>query len=272
MDFPELLAQPKALPSAPTTVARLIQSFSNDQISLGDVIECMEADPAIVVKLLHMVNSPFFFRGHVVGSVGDAVRRLGMTQTRSLVIGLIAKDCFPLLPSAYLDQFWRFSLTTAELARSLARQCEVDGESAYIGALLHEIGALVMRAAMAEEMVALDRICPPMAMGRAEAEHKVLGYTYADVGAALARQWHLPPRVVTIIETQHMPRLNMDGGREAALVFLSAWRASAIEMKLQTEAQASYFSSTAATLAEALKIDPLDLMKWTPAFDRTSDA
>jgi HD-like signal output (HDOD) protein len=272
MDLPTLLAQPNGLPSVPQAVARLIQTFDDDNASLDDIAECIEGDPVIVAKLLRLTNSPFFFRGRAIESVSDAVRLLGMTQVRSLVVGLIAKDRFPALPPAILEPFWRFSMTTAALARHLSNKTSADSEAAYTGALLHMIGALVMRVSMTEKMMALDRVCPPLAIGRGQAEMDALGYTYAEVGTALARQWQLPERIVRIIETQRAPRLDKEGGRDAAVVLLSSWRARAIEMKLGRDAQISLFPIAAIKAIKALNIEPVPLMEWTPDFDQSAVA
>lgn len=272
MDLSTLLAQPNALPSAPQAVARLVQTFDNHNASFDAIVECIEDDPVIVAKLLRLTNSPFFFRGRAIENASDAVRLLGLSQVRTLVIGLIAKDRFPALPPALLDQFWRFSLTTADMARHLSRKTTVDNEAAYTGALLHMIGALVMRVAMTDKMMLLDRVCPPLAIGRGEAEMQALGYSYAEVGAALARQWQLPSRIVNILETQRAPRLEKEGGRDAAVVLLSSWRARAIEMKLTRDAQISLCPMTAIKAIKALNLEPALVMDWTPAFDESAIA
>lgn len=270
MDLSTLLALPNALPSAPQAVTRLIRTFDNDNASLAEIVECIEADPVIVAKLLRLANSPFFFRGRSIENAGDAVRLLGLSQVRSLVIGLIARERFPALPPALLDQFWRFTMTCAELARELARKTSAESEAAYTGALLHMIGALVMRVAMTERMMALDRVCPALAIGRGEAETQALGYCYAEVGAALARQWQLPERIVRIIATQRAPGSDKDGGREAAVVLLSSWRARAIEMKLTREAQIQLCPITAIKAFKALGVAPEFVIDWTPAFGESA--
>ncbi|MBP7568363.1 MAG: HDOD domain-containing protein [Burkholderiaceae bacterium] len=267
MDLASLLALPNALPSAPQAVARLIKTIDNRNASIDAIIECIEIDPVVVAKLLRLVNSPFFFRGRAIDNVGDAVRLLGLVQVRSLVLGLVAKERFPSLPPAQLDEFWRFSLSTAELARHLSRKADVDTEAVYTAALLHMIGALVMRISITEKMLSIDRICPSMAIGRGEAEQQVLGYCYADVGAALARQWELPGRIVRVIETQRTPDFGKDGALDASAVLLASWRVRAIGMKLSQDAQVRLCTLPIIKAFKALNVEPLSLMQWEPVPD-----
>jgi HD-like signal output (HDOD) protein len=268
MELNALLAQPNALPSAPQAVAKLIKTFDDEDASTDDIVECIEADPVIVAKLLRLANSPFFFRGRTIESVSDAVRLLGQSQVRSLVIGLIARDSFPALPPAVLQQFWRFSLTTADLARHVSRNISSDSEAAYTGALLHMIGALVMRVGMTEKMMALDRITPPLSIGRGKAEVEMLGYSYAEVGAALARLWQLPASIVRVIETQRTPDLTDARNFDAAVVQLASWRARAIEMSLPEDVQIRLYP---VSIGKALGVDPASIVRWSPDYDESAN-
>lgn len=267
MDLNTLLAQPNALPSAPQAVLQLMKTFEEDDAHLDDITECIEADPVIVAKLLRLTNSPMFYRGRPVESTSEAVRLLGQSKVRSLVVGLIAKDSFPHLPASVLDQFWSFSTTCAELSRYIAGQISSDEDAAYTGGLLHMIGELVLRVGMPKEMAALDAKSKNglLSLARGAAEMTMLGYSYAEVGAALARQWQLPERIVRIVAHHRAPDLADTADVNAAVVHLASWRARSLELDLSEDEQIKQYPINT---GKALGIDPSKIVRWQPAAAR----
>jgi HD-like signal output (HDOD) protein len=260
MQLKTLLAQIDALPSAPHAVLELARTFEDDDARTADVVAAIESDPVLVAQLLRVANSPVFFRGRPIEGSSEAVRLLGLSQVRALVIGLLARDAFPALPEDLLQQFWRFSLNTAELARHLTEQGHGD-DDAYIGGLLHLIGALAMRVAMPERMAEIDVLVPAMAIDRIKAETRAFGYSYAEVGAELTYRWRLPPRIVRIVDKQRAAGLSVAQDANAMVVQVASWRARAIELALTEEEQLKLYP---AAVGKALGLVPTDVMAWTP--------
>ncbi|RYH14206.1 MAG: HDOD domain-containing protein [Alphaproteobacteria bacterium] len=266
MDINTLLAQPNALPSAPQAVLDLMKTFDEEDAHFDDIVECIEADPVIVAKLLRLANSPMFYRGRPVESTGEAVRLLGQTKVRSLVIGLIARDNFPALPESILNQFWSFSATCADLSRYLAGQISSDEDAAYTGGLLHMIGELVMRVGLPRQMASLDTSKSGLlSLQRGAAEVQLLGYSYAEVGAALGKQWQLPERIVRIISNHRSPNLEDMADVNAAVVHMASWRARALELEMSEDDQIRLYP---VATGKALGIEPAKIVQWTPAPSR----
>ncbi len=261
MDLKTLLAQPNALPSAPQAVLQLVKTFEDDDAHVDDIVECIEADPVILAKLLRLTNSPMYFRGRPIETANEAVRLLGQTKVRALVIGLIARDSFPGLPEKVLQQFWAFSSTTAELSRFIAGLIAADEDAVYTGALLHMIGELVMRIGMPKEMAALDTRADVLSLTRGGAEVAKFGYSYAEVGSALTREWKLPDRIVRIVSNHRAPNLTDAMDVNAAVVHLAAWRARAIELELPEDEQIKRYP---VNTGQALGVDPSKIVRWMP--------
>ena len=263
MDLNTLISQPNALPSAPQAVAELMKTFQEEDAHFDDIVGCIEADPVIVAKLLRLANSPMFFRGRPVESAGEAVRMLGQSKVRSLVIGLIAKDSFPQLSPQVLEQFWSFSTLCGDLSRYLAGMVSSDEDAAYTGGLLHMIGELVLRVVLPKQMADLDS--KPkyglLSLARGAAEAHLLGYSYAEVGAELGRQWPVPDRIVRIIANHRTPNLNDMADVGAAVVHLASWRARCIELDLPEDEQIRLYPIAT---GQALGIEPAKLVSWKP--------
>src|SRR5262249_53607017 len=144
MELRELLAQPQHLPAVPALVQSLIDSFRREDISLTAISRLITTDPGLSARLLRLANSAYFPSARALGSVDDALKFLGVKMARTLVIGSgLAGACKP-APGMAIEQFWRYSLATAGVARWLSRPARQDAELGFMVGLLHGIGQFVM--------------------------------------------------------------------------------------------------------------------------------
>ncbi len=235
MHIDKLLKQPNALPSAPRVVRRLIESFDQDEVDALQIAATIQEDPVLTAKLLRTANSAFFGLSRQVSNARDAMNILGLIKVRALVIAAALGEGFHTLGSVNLNQFWRYSLNTANLSRYIAMPIKIDENTAYTAGLIHCIGELVMHVGMPEAMQDLDRSVPLLDLKRAKAERGLFGYSYAEVGAALARDWRFPKRMINAIEHQTAPFDNDVYEPIAGVIHIGSWRARAEEQAMRSE-------------------------------------
>ena len=235
MHIDKLLKQPNALPSAPKVVRKLIETFQQDDVDIMQAAAYIESDPVLTAKLLKMANSAFFGLNRSVTNAREAINVMGLIKVRALVIGAALGDGFHSVGSVNLNQFWRYSLNTANLGRYLALPIKIDENTAFTSGLIHGIGELVMHVGMPEAMIDLDRSIPMLDLKRARAEKGLFGYSYADVGAALAREWRFPKKMINAIEHQTAPFDNDVYEPIAGVIHIASWRARAEELSIGSE-------------------------------------
>jgi HD-like signal output (HDOD) protein len=163
-----------------------------------------------------------------------------------------------------MEQFWRYSLNTAKLARKLAMDTPYVS-AAFTAGLVHAAGELVLHRALPDKMAELDAAVPVFDPQRGAAEQRVLGYSYAQVGAAFASAWSLPRVLVDVLAYHLDPTVPECREPLAAVVHLAAWRARGQEVNLGLE---GLMASYPDTIASALHLDSkrvLDenLIDWT---------
>ncbi|MDW8336869.1 MAG: HDOD domain-containing protein [Tepidimonas sp.] len=225
MRLEELLQRPEALPVVPEVAAQLISTFGQDEVDLNRVAQQLERDPALAARVLQQANSAFFRLLRPVHSVRDAVWVLGLTRLRALVLAAAVQSRFAAPPGIELERFWAYSFVAASLARTVCVPRRLDDAVAFTAALLHAVGELVMHQVLPQQMVPLDGQTPWWSLQRPEAEQRMLGYTYAEVGAALAAHWRLPRTLVQAIEAHIHPLRAEPPDPLAAVVHMVAWRA-----------------------------------------------
>ena len=235
MQLEKLLKQPNALPSAPKVVRQLMATFDQEDVDLLRAAALIESDPVLTAKLIKTANSAFFGLHRSVTNAREAMNMMGLIKVRALVIGAALGDGFHRLGGVNLSQFWRYSLNSANLSRYIALPIRIDESTAFTAGLVHGIGELVMHAGMPEAMIDLDRSIPMLDLKRARAERGLFGYSYAEVGAALAREWKFPKKMINAIEHQVAPFDNDVYEPIAGVIHIASWRARAEELSLGSE-------------------------------------
>lgn len=236
MQLEQLLKRPQALPTAPKTVRQLMSTFGQDNVDCALVARLIEDDPVLTARLLKTANSAFFGLRRAVGNVAEAVHVLGLTKVRALVIAAALDQGFRSVPGVDLSQFWRYSLNTAQLSHTLARPIAVDVGAAFTAGLVHGIGELVMHAGMPEAMTELNDRVPMLNLDRPQAERERFGYSFAEVGAALAAEWQFPVPMVQAIVHQGQPFGQAVHDPIAGVVHIASWRSRAEELSLNGDA------------------------------------
>ncbi|MFT3857551.1 MAG: HDOD domain-containing protein [Aquabacterium sp.] len=261
MQLEALFKQPQALPAVPKIVHELIDSFNSDDVSIDDIAKKLAADPVLSARLLRLANSAYYHVSRSIGTVNEALSMLGFVTVRTLVISSGLTGGYKAMPGMDLSQFWRYSLHTAAVAGWLAKRASVNGDQAFTVGLMHGIGQLVMHAGMPEQMLQIDKLATPMDSRRIDMERTSFGYSFADVGAELARQWRFPNTFADAIARFPDPLAKEPFDPVAGVIHLAVWRARAEHNQLSAEEMAA---TVPADVCKKLGIKPDDFLKEMP--------
>ena len=265
MELNALLAQPVALPSLPRAVALLMSELAHEEPSLRRLNQFFGTDPALAARLLELANSHTFQVPRQISGIPEALALLGTAQVRALVTSAPLGTTSRSVPGVNMQQFWRYSLNTAKLARSLAGIARQNQIAAYTAGLLHALGELAIHLADPERVQSINTLVAPFDPRRAKVEHRIFGYCYGHVTAGLARRWRLPEVVVDALQYQSAPFDNTSYEPLAGVIHLAAWRARAREADLGEKELAVTFPGEVG-LALGLDIDMVlqqDPIDWT---------
>jgi HD-like signal output (HDOD) protein len=272
MELNALLAHPVALPSLPRAVALLMTELGHDEPSLRRVNQLMGTDPALAARLLEMANAPAFQMQRQIVGIPEALALLGVAQLRSLVstapLGATSRS----VPGINMQQFWRYSLNTAKLARSLAGIGHHNQIAAYTAGLVHAVGELLMHLAAPDIIFSINDLVSPLDLRRAKIEHRILGYCYGNVSAELAQRWQFPEVVVDALQHQSAPLDNNAYEPLAGVIHLASWRARAREAEMGEKEMAVSFPGEVGLMLGldidmVLQQDPIDWTARPEAYD-----
>ena len=215
-----LLAEPKLLPQIPEVMRDLIQTFNEKDPDLLKVSKLINKDPVISAKLLRLANSAKFGSSRQVATVNEAAVRLGLAMVRNMVLACGLTESVKAVPGINLQHFWGCVFNVAELSRRLAVKKGMKGEEVFTCALLHDLGRLIMHVGLPENTV--NHIHDlEQHKGRAKAEELVIGFNYAQVGAAMARYWKFPDTISNAVEYHYNPMKAKEFSSEAGFIHLA---------------------------------------------------
>lgn len=133
------------VPVLPVVAIKLRQAMQKD-IGIKEAVEIIQLDPVISAKLIEVANCPLYISVNPVKSCFEAVNRIGLNATRSLVIGLSLNKiftCTSIHIKKHLDKLWKNSLHLSFLCRELASVSKQSNpEEALLAGLVCDIGTI----------------------------------------------------------------------------------------------------------------------------------
>lgn len=244
----ELVAQLNALVSLPKVYHRIRDELDSPNGSLLEVGRLLAADPALTARLLRVVNSALYGYGGEIDTVSRAVQILGLQQVHDLVLAMSLGAAFAKLDTAHCDinRFWRGSMICALACSAIARGCGLSSaERLFVLGLLADLGHLAMYQTIPDLAWEAEREAERLNLPVAEVERRLIGCDYAEVGAALADHWKLPPGFAATLGAQLDPRLGGEYCFDAAIVHVATQLARADRCGESSERAAAWVSAAA---------------------------
>ncbi len=211
----ELVRTVHELSPLPASTVRLTQMIVDSRCGLNDVTELIAFDQALTLKLLRAANSAASASHEPIGSVGEAVARMGTAQVLTLAVASGTKSYLQAgIPGYRLSEgaLWRHSVAAAVGAEMAPNYCQVEvPPEAFTAALLHDVGKLVIGRFLTPDVLGLiDHAQVVDHLSRLDAESRFLHVHHAELGGMIANHWKLPPRVAVGITYHHEPGLGGD--------------------------------------------------------------
>ncbi len=205
----KIVAAVDDLPALPHVVVQVMKLTEDPNSTAQDINNVLSQDQAMTARVLKLANSAFYGFPRRIGTVTDATVLLGFKTIKSIVMAASVSDILAGKMEGYAlehGELWRHSQCAAMAARHIARKVKfMQLDLAYTGALLHDIGKVILNNAMKDSYhdvvdLVMERNIPFL-----DAELEILGYSHADVGAKVAEKWNLPSDLVEAIAFHHEP-------------------------------------------------------------------
>lgn len=199
------------LPTLPVVIQKLREVITDPQSDAEAVSSVIEDDPAIMARVLKLVNSAFYASSEPVKSLQAAVSRIGLKGINNIAISTAVFDTFRPDDEGDFDrmEFWKHCICTGIASTVLYNEISdrfthvFSSDLLHLSGLLHDIGKIIFEGFFHEEFMNAVRVSDEEDIPLYQAERKVIGVDHAFVGGWLAEKWNLTPDLVQIIRWHH---------------------------------------------------------------------
>jgi putative nucleotidyltransferase with HDIG domain len=204
---PALLKRFKNTKTLPHVAIRLTRLMADENTSIQAFEDIIKMDPTLVLRLLRLVNSPYYGVQQKIESIARAIVFIGMKNLRNMVVTAALRDIFK--EGADTDIFSRRKLWLHCAAMGVCCQMiaervfGMNGENAFLCGILHDIGLIVQDQVVHKELIQVCRAYEPGVKPITAYEEEIIGTDHSAIGHLLARDWKLPEDVQDGIKKHH---------------------------------------------------------------------
>lgn len=236
MTIKELINGVDQLVSLPDAVIRANELIDSPDSNASEIGEVIGHDPSLSAKLLKLVNSAFYSYPAQVDTISRAITLIGTNELRSLVVASSATSAFSSIDPELVDMnaFWHRSVFCGLVAKKIAAASQRGkGESQFLCGLLHDVGKLLMFLRIPDQANDILQLSAQSGQPIHAVEQQQLGFTSAELGAALLNAWRLPERLWEPVKFQHHPEASSNFVEEAHILSLALAITNQLEPELK---------------------------------------
>lgn len=213
----EVVRKVSALATLPEVTAKIIQTVEDPKSTAAKLHEIVTHDPALVTRILKVVNSAFYGLPGQIGSVERAIVLLGLNAVKNIAVAASIGQLFragKVCPGFSARDLWTHCIAVGVAARDLAKQMKCPiGEEAFLAGMIHDVGILIELQVFPQQ---LGQVCEQARSGEVsfcDLEKQIIGMDHQQLGATLAEQWKFPRSCQLVAGYHHRPQALIEQNR-----------------------------------------------------------
>jgi len=225
MDIEKIINDVDGLKPVSHIGQKAMELVSNPESSLAEIVDVIKYDQGMTANLLKTCNSTYFGLQKEIVSIKQAVAYLGIEKVACLIMMGNYAGNYNETHSGYgLDEgeLWRYSVSSALIAQSLAEKRNVKNiSSLFTAALLKDIGKVILNTYMEDVSDDLKAMVFDDGYTFIEAEKAIFGIDHAELGAKVAEKWKFGSTMVDIIRNHHNPERGSSTDLHLPIIYLA---------------------------------------------------
>lgn len=196
------------MPAFPASVQRVLQLTSDISCSAKELVQVIEHDPVMTLKILKLLNSAYFSLPRKITSIHQSVVYLGFNTIKNMALSIATLGILPQKNKAGFDTqgYLKHSLSTAAIARLLHQKFnhkDFDASDCFVAGLLHDIGKVVYAQFNPHGFARIIERSQSDGIAVFRAERHLIGADHNLIGAMLGGKWNFPRSLVECIGEHH---------------------------------------------------------------------
>ena len=206
----EVVKKVTAIATLPEVTAQIIKTVEDPRSSAQQLHKIVSHDPALVTRILKVVNSAFYGLPGQIGSVERAIVLLGLNGIKNIAVAASLGQLFrgaQLCDGFAAKDLWTHCIAVGVVARDLAKNMKLNiADEAFLAGLIHDVGILISLQVTPEK---LREVCQAAKAGNedfCELERKIIGLDHQQLGMGLAEHWKFPRACQLVAGYHHQPQ------------------------------------------------------------------
>jgi len=225
-ELQKVVARVTEISSLPEITTKIVQVVEDPRATARDMHDIVRSDPALVAKILKVVNSAFYGLPAQIASLERAIVMLGLSAVKNIALAASLSRMFR--AEAVCDQFaardlWRHCVAAGVAARLLANAVHSPHvDEVFVAGLVHDVGLIVSQQLFPAKLREVATACLSNPQDFCATETAVIGADHQALGWALASKWKFPPGLKHAIAYHHDPgTLQPELRRVAATIYIA---------------------------------------------------
>jgi HD-like signal output (HDOD) protein len=206
-----------AIATLPEVTSKIIATVEDPKASASTLHKIVSHDPALVSRILKVVNSSFYGLPGQIASIERAIVLLGLNAVKNIAVAASLGQMFrgvKLCEEFTAKDLWTHCMAVAVTSREMAKQMKLPiADEAFLAGMIHDLGLLVSLQTTPEQ---LRNACEKAKGSEAtfcEIEREVIGVDHQQLGQGLAEHWKFPRSCQLVAGHHHHPAALSDNHR-----------------------------------------------------------
>ncbi len=213
----QALKRVTTIATLPEVTSRIIATVEDPKSTAALLHKIVSHDPALVTRILKVVNSAFYGLPGQIASIERAIVLLGLNAVKNIAVAASLGQLFrgvKLCQGYTAKDLWAHCVAVAVASRELAKGMKMPiADEAFLAGMIHDIGMLVELQTAPE---VLQAVCERAKTGTPDfcaLEREVGGVDHQQLGMGLAELWKFPRSCQLVAGYHHQPGVLKDNSR-----------------------------------------------------------
>jgi HD-like signal output (HDOD) protein len=205
----QVIKKVSSIATLPEVTARIVATVEDPKSSPAQLHKIVSHDPALVTRILKVVNSAFYGLPGQIASVERAIVLLGLNAIKNIAVAASLGQLFrgvTLCEGYTAKDLWTHCIAVGVTAREIARQMKLPlADEAFLAGMIHDIGLLVQLQTSPEKLVHVCERAKTSQVPFIDLEREIMGMDHQQLGAALCEHWKFPRSCQLVAGYHHRP-------------------------------------------------------------------
>src|SRR5438309_689282 len=143
----EVIKKVTTIATLPEVTGKIITTVEDKNSSAAQLHKIVAHDPALVTRILKVVNSAFYGLPGQIGSIERAIVLLGLNAIKNIAVAASLGQLFrgaKLCEGFSAKDLWTHCIAVGVSARDIAKQMQLPiADEAFLAGMIHDVGILI---------------------------------------------------------------------------------------------------------------------------------